>query len=266
MLIHQFCPIIAEKYGVNEAILFRHFCYCASLNPKGAVTKSISEIVSEYPYLGRHQVWAALQRLCTGTRKHASLIRRSALGQRFVYRPYTEDDTGRYHTFSVELAEQLGILPSVVYSNIRFWIITRWKEAAEGQAEKLDPGDYDCNADLLNDDAFDLTRPKVYLTATMESWADRHRYAPVRSVRRAFGLLVEKDYLRKELNDRRQPVWRLPAKKMEEIKVNMLSSIDFVEYAAKIKRSRPKSNGCGQNETVTAKTKRLDFYNVLEVN
>jgi hypothetical protein len=266
MIIHGFCPTIAERYGVNEALLFRHFCFCARLNPEGWFSKSVSELASEYPYLGRYEVWSAVKRLCSGTRKHPVLARRSTVGQRFVYRPYDEDDTGRYHTFSVELAVQLGVLPAVVYSNIRYWIGARWKDAVEEQAEKLEPGNYDFNSDLLNDDAFDLTRSQIKLTTTMENWADRHRYAPVRSVRRAFAVLVEHELIRKELNGRNQPVWRLPAKKMEEMKTNLLSFNNFVDDAAKTKRLRPKPNGCGQNQTVAAKTKRSDLSNLLVTN
>jgi hypothetical protein len=257
MTIHSFCPYVAESYGVNAALIYRHFCFCAPRSKTGVIRKSISELAKLYPYMGRKAVWNALNLICRGSRREPALVKRKVIGQTVLFTPDLSVESGQAHTFDAEVAADVGVVPAIILSNLRYWVRTNWKNGADYEAEKLDPANYDDRLlDELNADAFTLSETRAAVKLTTTRWAEKHPYVHLSSVHRGFAILVKAGYITKTVDAKKQPHWQLSKAEMEKLRDNISGVNMLSKSGVKKKRLVSKGNGQCQKATVTVKKKR----------
>ena len=79
---HRFDTEIAALYGINAALVYGHIQWRCDHAKKRFVTVSLKHLCTRYSYLGRKQVWNALQVLAHPGRKLPALLDRQQDGCR----------------------------------------------------------------------------------------------------------------------------------------------------------------------------------------
>ena len=211
----RFPTNIAEQYSVNAAILYQYLSFRAEKTQTRSIRISLRELASKYTYLSTKQIRVALDTLMTGDRNRCALVVRNIDEGTQVCR-YTVlklgelgVEPGAPHRINIEVAEQLGVIPAVVYNNIENWVRANWKNAAAEALNKLDVESYNGDAGAMNYDSFVESRHAAWTYKTPKSWHEDHKYTALRSVERAFALLAEKGWLVKLTNPSRVPAWTL---------------------------------------------------------
>lgn len=232
--IHKFDPELAlaiveiakvkGNVAVHASLLHAYFTYRQGQQSgvKG-VRASHCMLRKAHPYMSTNKIRAALAVLTS----NGLLAVQSAQGRVRRYTPEKISPCRHYHSFCSSVACEVGVIGAVLYSNIHFWLNSRWRDAIDEHAEKLQLGDFDFNNDLLHAEACRLTpSQEYYLTA--RQWSDTHRYASHDTVQRALALLQDKDYLVLRKDDCRKPWWRLPASTVKKKETALCVENEFM--------------------------------------
>jgi hypothetical protein len=143
-----------------------------------------------------------------------------------------------------------------VYFNIAYWIKQNWIKAAEEIISQTDPAVFNHDSHAILEFALNETLLKAFHYSSVQGWNKYHPYLSLATVKRAFTVLVQRDYLRKGLGKRRTPVWTLNSAALARFKLKVLEINMLQSYQLKIKRDGSKSNGMAQNQTGWLKIKR----------
>lgn len=258
-IAHEFDPNVAVVYGVNAAVLFQHICYLSQESPSRWVNLTLQELCTKYPYLGRKAIWRALQVLVKPGRKTPPLVLRKGTqaGTGHLYAPVPKDGfCENPHKFDIALAGKLGVVPAIIYRNVRYFVQKNWMIRAETLYDRLDPDTFHLDNIAMWTFAYDNTIKAAAHFTTVEQWVKHRPYVALRSAERAFNCLLEEGLLLRTYLKNKVPLWHLPAKTLFCFKRNLLSSCTLENSAAKRKLSPPKGNSCRQKETDAAKRKR----------
>ena len=248
MSFHLFPAKIAEQYGVNAAILYQYLSYRAEQMQTRSFRVSLRELASKYTYLSVDQIRKALDTLRTGTREHRSLLARAIDEDTQVCR-YTVAklgelgvEPGSLHRFSIEIAERYGVIPAVVYNNVEYWVMTNWKNGAEEVLNKLDVESYNGDTGAMNYDSYMESRHAAWHYISPKCWLKEHKYAALRSVERAFALLVKDGWLVKWTNPSRIPAWTVSDEKLSSTVATYCGTNDLEICSIKIPQPTSKTH------------------------
>ncbi len=142
---HGFNPLIAESYGINEALIYQHIGYCSTFSPTHFVSFTLDALCKRFWYLGRKQIYNALLKISVSSRTHSGLLDRNPNGGSFSYSPKADFDRNqKKHWFDTELANRFGsVATAVIYDNITYWIKENWEKKCVEVKSKLDPRLFD---------------------------------------------------------------------------------------------------------------------------
>ena len=258
-IAHSFDPKVAEVYGIPAAIIFQYIARRSDDSPDRWVRLTLNDICKQYPYLGRDQCWRGLHRLINATRKSPPIIFRKPTPNRraFLYAPAcAKHKCDHPHSFDIQLAERLGLVPAIIYYNVGFWIKQNWINNAEEAYAILDPNKFDGNDQEMQAFAYRNTRESAAHYCAIDKWLKRHPYISERSAQRGFACLLEDGQLSRTCAGDRTAIWHLPSKILDKFEVMFLEIKDLEDLGAKTKRWVPKPNAECQNQTMGAKTKR----------
>ncbi len=253
---HEFDPNVAVVYGVNAALLFQHVCYLAQ--GQRWVSLTLPQLCEKYPYLGRKAIWLALQTLTHPGVKTPQLVLRKGedKGNSHMYAPVPKDGFCEIpHKFSTNLANELGVVPAIIYRNIRYWILKNWMDRADDLYGRLRPEEFDHDVYAMKEFSYDNTRKAAAHFSAAEEWTKHHCYVSLRSAFRGFSCLLEEGLLKRTYTTDKVPLWHLPAKTLFCYKRKVLEGCDLKNRGAKRKLSVPKGNTQCQKETLNAKRK-----------
>lgn len=252
---HKFNPSTATVYSIPAALIFGYISFRSRQTTGRWVAITLEALCKQYPYLGEWQVRLALKQLVSAGKKTPALIFRKQVRGDYFYMPAVEDDPGaQLHTFDVRVAIEVGVLPAIIYHNVSYWIKKNWMEHAAEAIKFLKPESYDFDEQRMQRIAYRYTRKSAGYSATLEDWLGRHTYATKRSTERGFQCLQEKGLLFKTHQNRRKPVWHLPAKTLRDFECDMLARSSLENSSAKTTSLPPKPHFKRQNHTFTAKT------------
>lgn len=194
--LHRFNPWVAEHYGLTEAVIYQYVAWLIATQK--SASPGLNKLQNILPYLGRDQVWRALEKLSVDDGGSPELLRRKRSGNRFVYRLGFPPEKKTPHSFDPEMAKKYGLPAAVLYDDFARWIIGN-----------------DIDERHLNGDT-----PYHYETA--RRWASVHPYIPLRTVERclrklqdagelihAFDPLAGGQYYHVK-DGVRSPVWTIP--------------------------------------------------------
>lgn len=253
---HRFIPQVAEIYGIPAALIYQYIQYRSERMTTRWVDLTLEHVCKQYPYFGRNQVWAAMQKLIHSGKKTPSLVLRKQVGGAYLYAPIAKNNCTSLHTFDVRIAMKAGVVAAVIYHNIGFWIKRNWMQKAETLYEHLNPAEFDDCDTMMQRFAYQHTRKAAAHHGTVAEWVKHHAYIPQRSAERGFSCLLKLGLLKAAPTSRRKPLWYLPRKLLAEFENEMLSKSHLENDTAKTKCSPPKSKTHRQNLTRAAKTKR----------
>ena len=246
---HEFLPSIAKIYGINAAVIFQYISYREFNDSRRFVGVTIPDLMTLYPYMGRNQIWAALQALNRPTRKTSAILSRRGHGLSFEYSSCIDYDNGApRHKFNVELATQVGVVPAIIYANVSHWIEYNWQDKTSAVVAALKLDDFK-NYVELEAFAYAQTRPAAYHLKSVFDWTCQHMYIRLRTAERGFQTLVSAGLLEVVHRSNRLPAWHLPKQEMAKIALKSIQNNALEFGTAKIKRLPPKSNDCRQNQT-----------------
>ncbi|MGO8928082.1 MAG: hypothetical protein ACLQU3_14515 [Limisphaerales bacterium] len=214
-IVHGFGGEIARRVGVKAACVFQYLRYRASQSPTKTARCSLTQIQKACPYLDRDDVRGARSKLCQG--KLPLMKAKRQPGHITVYTPDFEADTGKQHTFLVDVARQVGVLAAVLYSHIHFWLWSFVRSIVDARAEFLleqvkKRKDYCFDEEKLNDEAFRYAenRARFYLSPSQAK--QLRSYGSQRTIERALKIIADRKLLRKERDGQRRVWWRFPVK------------------------------------------------------
>lgn len=251
-LPHAFNPQVAELYGVNPALIFRYLSFCTDSGRWTSPT--LAELKERYPYMGEWQIWAALKKLTTPGRRTPPLVLRKYVNGSYLYRVIAPDTCVSPHTFDVNIALKVGIIPAVMYHNLGHWIRTNWKLRAEKLYTTLDPEDFDYDEWFMQRHSYQMTRGAAAHYTSAAEWVKGHPYVTERSAKRSFVLLQKEGLIQKGLRRRQRQLWLLTRKTLNQYEQEMLNKSNLGSDGAKTQSHRPKPKTNGQNPKPSAKT------------
>jgi hypothetical protein len=222
--IHRFQPIVAKAFGIPAALIYQTILWRTQRASSGWVFVNLRQLEEEYRYLGRSTIWDGLERLRCGDRRHSSLLKRKPIGDAgYQYstglKVYPNDGA---HAFNPAIAEELmakgvtlavALTAAVIYSNLRYWVLTRWKDLAGAAADSVPP---EYSPDEANRLLYEGTADAAWHYGSIKVWAEQHSYTCRRVCEQAFAVLVKKNYLRKHDGRRGIHRWSLSKKRMHE--------------------------------------------------
>ena len=277
---HRFDTEIAALYGINAALVYGHIQWRCDHAKKRFVTVSLKHLCTRYSYLGRKQVWNALHVLAHPGRKLPALLDRQREPGGFSYSPRCDENKNAIkHSFDKNIAEQVGVVPAIIYANLHYWIKTNWDLSIEEVLKKIKPADFDDDWQKIDLYAFSQTTPAAIRWNRIDDWIEKHPYIAARTAERGFKTLVDKNLLKVSYVEGKLPVWSLPKKSMHEIITNYLQRMGLLdsasdwsakteqlktgqnddvleELSAKRETFAPKGNNPRQNEISRAKTEQ----------
>jgi hypothetical protein len=207
--LHGFSPKLAERYGLVAAVIYPYLRWLIVIKGKGRSAPSLSDLKKTYPYLGRDQIWRALEDLSVINEEafyeqgtgYPALLERSRVGTGYSYRLDFEPATEKHHYFDPLVAKKYSsIVAAVVYDNLMSWILRN------------------CDDDIISGG-------QPYHYESPKKWQEAHPYTSLATVKRAFRALIEGKeiihltdglmpgdgkpvYYRR--NGHRAPVWTIP--------------------------------------------------------
>jgi len=240
---HRFNPSIAEIYGIPAALIFQYIWFRSVKMAEGKwVTLSLEDIYKQYPYLGKKQVWLALQKLVNSHRKTPALVCRKPADEGYGYRyaPISRDAGNKFISFDTHIAAQHGIVPAIIHANIAYWVRDNWREKAERLYEYLDPAKFDYDDLQLQYFAFDHTRKAAAHYVSVKKWAKLNPYISERTTKRGFASLLAAGLLKILHTRSRIPLWIVQEKLLRSYMRERLNGSDLENERAKRKKCGPK--------------------------
>lgn len=264
---HEFDPKVAKVYGINAALVFQHIAYLSQESPNRWVDLMLPELCEKYPYLGRDQIWRALRTLTTQGPKAPPLVLRKAkaAGIGHLYAPIPQDGfCDLPHKFDIALAAKLGVVPAIIYRNIRYWVQKNWMIRAEQVYEKLKPEQFDWDEKAMQVFAYANSRKAASHFCTVDQWVERHDYVRRSSAFLGFSRLLEEGLLLRSTLPNKIPLWTLPAKTLDCFKRMLLKECDLSNCSPETKLAVQKPNSRSKNQTADPETKRPNRDDLLD--
>lgn len=253
---HEFDPRVADVYGINAALIFQHICYLAQ--GQNWVSLTLPALCKKYPYLGRDQVWRALKALTHPGPKTPPLVLRKGKerGNSHMYAPIPKDGfCENPHKFSTNLANELGVVPAIIYRNIRYWILKNWMDRADELYGRMKPEQFDYDVYAMKEFSYDNTRKAAAHFCTVDQWLEEHRYIGRSTVFSGFTCLLEEGLLKRTYLADKVPSWKLPGKTLFCYKRKVLEGCDLKNSSPKTKLPVQEPNAQSKNQTLNPKTK-----------
>lgn len=269
-LPHRFNPEVAEVYGVEAALLYQYINHRSRFQKQHGGNRwiefTLDGLCKQYPYLGRYQIWSALQRLINAGKKTPPIVFRKMRGGVYIYTPAVDDSQDALQVFDVNMACRLGVVPSIIFSNVRYWIKQNWSKVAGEAYELLKPDDFDFDDIAMQRFAFTHTQNAAGHFASIADWvAKNHRYISHRTAKRGFQALQHEGLLQWRRIQKGKPFWFPTKKLLQTILAEVLNYSDLENVGANSKRLGAKTKCDGaKTKQVGAKTKQESRLDVSE--
>lgn len=264
-VLHQFHPQVAEVYGIEASLIFSYIWHRSKAQANGWVEFTLEDLCEQYPYMGRYQVWSALQRLTVRGKETPNIVFRKKVAGAYVYKPAVTDLFDKYtifHKLEVNMAVEFGIVPAIIFNNIAYWIKENWRTKADYAYMMLDPEKFDYDEDALQAYAWKHTRRAAGHWGTIESWQKLHPYVSHRTARRGFDVLQKAGFLTQQRVRKRKPLWRFSDKHLKTFEQYMLDISRLENCEANSKRSEAKiERSASKTKRFEAKTKQESGLN-----
>ena len=251
-LPHVFSPQVAELYGVNAALIFRYLSHVTSTGRWTSPT--LAELSARYPYMGDWQVWAALKKLTNPGRKTPPLVLRKFVNGSYLYKVIAPDTCLSPHTFDVNIAVKVGVIPAVMYHNLGHWIRMNWKQRAEALYTTVDPDEFDYDEYQIQRHVYQMTRGAAAHYTSAAEWVKEHPYVKLSNAKSSFMLLQKEGLILRGPRRRHRRLWLLTRKTLNQYEQEMLNRSNLGSDSSKTQNQRQKPKAKAKNPKLSPET------------
>lgn len=217
---HSFSRSIAKLYNsVPVAIVYQYIWFCSvKLNGGGWTYLTVDKIAEQYSYMGRRQVWLALQKLIRPSTKKPALVEKDLREDEGTcrYKVLNREAEIDLISFDIHVATQCEMIAAaIIHQNIAYWVRHNWRIKANDLYEYIDRQKFGLDdVNHLREEehrlmyfAYEHTRNSAAHYATPKTWHRLHPYFSIRTIKRALAKLKHEGLVVKLPTGKRNALW-----------------------------------------------------------